>query len=418
MSEHARQQASRSQLSGTPSRALLDAFERQLREARPHLVQFARRQGVHPDVAEDVVQETMLTAMRLLERLWSPEQITPWLEGICRNLARHHLRSSSRRARREIAFSDLAPPDNARPGAGPEHELAAEADDLLELVAREELSVLLDRALGHLSERTRQVVELHYLAELPAPEVAERLRVTTAALDVRLHRARRQLRTLLNGPLRPEAEAFGLLLDDDEAHGWRDARLWCWACGQRRLRGIFEPLPDNQLNLRLRCTACSAHYGKDLFWTRGIVPIQGTIRSFRPAIKRAQQINYHLFADLLAPGPHLCPQCRRPVQGQVAASEEIGSSFPGQYWVVMDCPSCGRRTATVGFVVCHTDLTARPVFEQFTRQHPRWHAEPTLPVICAGMPALRVCLAEANGPARLTFLVHRHTLHVLTYYEE
>jgi RNA polymerase sigma factor (sigma-70 family) len=403
---------------GAPPQAPLAAFERQLQEARARLVQFAQLQGVPAQVAEDVVQETLLTATRILERLWSPEQLTPWLEGICRNLAHHHLRDSSRRARREIVFSDLTL-DNLHREAQLEHELAAsEADDLAELVTRQELSVLLDRALGYLPGGARKVVELCYLAELPPQEVAARLHITAAALDVRLHRARRQLRTLLNGPLRPEAEAFGLLLNEDEAHGWRDARLWCWGCGQQRLRGIFEPLPGNQVNLRLRCPTCSVRYGKDLFWTKGIVPLPGTLRSFRPAIKRAQQVNYGIFADLLTPKPHLCPQCRRPVQGQVAASEEINSPFPGQYWVVMNCPACGRKTASVGFVVCYTDLMARPIFERFTRQHPRWHAEPTIPVVCEGMPALRIRLAEAHGPARLTFLVHRHTLQVLTYFEE
>jgi RNA polymerase sigma factor (sigma-70 family) len=402
-----------------PSRALPDEFEYQLQQARPGLVQYAQRQGVPAHLAEDVVQETLLTATRLLERLWSPEQLTPWLQGICRNLARHHLRAASRRARREIVFSDLVPQASLPLEMQRQREWAEPAaDDLTELVTREELSVLLDRALGHLSRGTRQVVELHYLAELPTPELAARLQLTTTALDVRLHRARKQLRALLNGPLRPEAEAFGLLLDEDEARGWRDARLWCWGCGQHRLRGIFEPLPNQQINLRLRCPACSAHYGSDLFWTKNIVPLRGTIRSFRPAIKRAQQINYRLFAGLLTPGLHPCPQCRRPVRGQVASSEEIASHFPGQYWVVMHCQACGRRTATVAFVVCQTDLIARPIVERFIRQHPRWRFEPTVPVVCAGMPALRISLAEPYGRARLTFLVHRQTLQVLTYFEE
>jgi len=404
---------------GHPAGALLDAFAQQLPEARPHLVRFAQLQGAPPHMAEDVVQETLLIATRILERLWSPTQITPWLEGICRNLARHHLRASSRHARREVVFSDLTPPDILPGYMQPGSELtASEADDLAELVTQQEPGILLDRALGHLSAGTRQLVEWCYLAELPASEVAARLQMTPAALNVCLHRARRQLRTLLNGPLRPEAEAFGLLLDNDEAQGWRDARLWCWGCGQHRLRGIFEPLLHNQLNLRLRCPSCSARYGRDLFWTKGIVPLHGTLRAFRPAIRRAQQINYSIFADLLTPKPHRCPQCSRPVQGQIASSEEIGFPFPDQYWVVMHCPCCGRRTATVAFVVCHTDLIARPIVERFIRQHPRWRFEPTMPVVCAGMPVLRISLAEPHGPARLTFLVHQQTLQVLTYFEE
>ena len=80
--------------------------------------------------------------------------------------------------------------------------------------------MLLDRALSHLSESTREVIELCYLAELPQREVAERLSMSLGALELKLHRARRQLHQILHGELREDAQAFGLNLGEDEAMGW------------------------------------------------------------------------------------------------------------------------------------------------------------------------------------------------------
>lgn len=52
---------------------------------------------------------------------------------------------------------------------------------------------LLERALGELSGKAREVVELCYLVELPQREAALRLGLTISALEARLHRARRQI---------------------------------------------------------------------------------------------------------------------------------------------------------------------------------------------------------------------------------
>jgi RNA polymerase sigma-70 factor, ECF subfamily len=56
------------------------------------------------------------------------------------------------------------------------------------------------QALQRLSRRQREVVVLHYYADLPIREVAELIGSTQAAVGVHLHRARRKLRTLLEDP--------------------------------------------------------------------------------------------------------------------------------------------------------------------------------------------------------------------------
>src|SRR5437667_10071777 len=118
--------------------------------------------------------------------------------------------------------------------------------DLAEELTRQDLAVLLDRAMGYLPVATRKALELHYLAEMPQREVALQLGMTINALEVKLHRARRQLRQVLHSELRVEAESFGLTLENETAaQGWRETSLWCFVCGRRRLQVIFEPQPGD-----------------------------------------------------------------------------------------------------------------------------------------------------------------------------
>ncbi len=85
--------------------------------------------------------------------------------------------------------------------------------DPLEAPDRQDMALLVDRAVGSLSGSAREVVELCYLLEVPQREAAARLGFSVSALEARLHRGRHQLRQALNGSLRAEAEVLGLALD-------------------------------------------------------------------------------------------------------------------------------------------------------------------------------------------------------------
>src|SRR5579885_397406 len=69
-------------------------FERLLSEARPRLLYLAQRNGVPASAADDVVQEVLLEAWRSLEHLREPSRFEAWLDGICRNVSRRHLRAA------------------------------------------------------------------------------------------------------------------------------------------------------------------------------------------------------------------------------------------------------------------------------------------------------------------------------------
>jgi RNA polymerase sigma-70 factor (ECF subfamily) len=76
----------------------------------------------------------------------------------------------------------------AKTPLGPAADVSAE---------QREQAAQIRRAVNRLRPRDREVVVLHYLEELPVADVAGLLGVTRGAVEVRLSRARKRLRGLL-----------------------------------------------------------------------------------------------------------------------------------------------------------------------------------------------------------------------------
>jgi RNA polymerase sigma factor (sigma-70 family) len=169
----------------------------------------------------------MMEAWRHIEKLRNPQRFHAWLDGICRNVCRRYQtpdgalylhESLSTPARdnetKNAADASLALPD-------------PEAIDPAEELSQRDLATLLDRAMEHLSPDTRKLLEMCYLAEVPQREVALQMGLALGALELRLHRARKQLRQVLNGALHADAESFGLALDPMQVQGWRSSAPQC-----------------------------------------------------------------------------------------------------------------------------------------------------------------------------------------------
>jgi RNA polymerase sigma-70 factor (ECF subfamily) len=135
----------------------------------------ARRYVADPADVEDVVQNALLRGWRHLHRCRTPDAPLPWLLTITRNEA---LR---RRRRAEVAAPFDDAPDSL---AGEEiHRVRARVD--------------MARALACLSPLDRRLVGLRYVLDLSHADMASRLGIEEGTARVRLHRARRRLRTLM-----------------------------------------------------------------------------------------------------------------------------------------------------------------------------------------------------------------------------
>jgi len=370
--------------------------------ARPRLLRLARLNGIGPDEAEDVVQETFLEAWRHLEKLREPERLSAWLDGICRNICKRHLHAESSAPHTSELSESL-------------DEVSTDLSDSLaidpaEELERQDMQVLLDRALGHLSESTRELIELCYLAELPQREVAQRLDMSLGALELKLHRARRQLRQILHGELREDAQAFGLLLSDEESRGWQETRQWCFVCGKRRLRGIIEHQPGGRAAMRLRCPECSPRYDID-FVNTGNSPGFGPIHSFRPAVKRWMQAGAEFYQTCL--NQQRCPVCQSTVQIQIIDRStlvppySLYDALPLGIYARVDCPSCGT-----GFCEAYIPVLLHTAIRDFILR-PRVLYEPATFTTYAGQDAISFRLVDLGGTDVLTVMAHPQTLHLM-----
>lgn len=123
--------------------------------------------------AEDAVAETFLVAWRRLDKV--PENARPWLFGVARRMVANQRRA----ARRRGALSQRL---SREPGG--EWESSTDRAPVLE-------------ALTRLSERDRELLLLIAWEGLSIPEAAVALGCSAGAAKVRLHRARRRLRSEL-----------------------------------------------------------------------------------------------------------------------------------------------------------------------------------------------------------------------------
>ena len=146
--------------------------------------------------AEDVAQEAFLRAFRKLASFRAESKFSTWLISITINEARTRLR---RQALVRMEPLDQLPDEDK--GISPAllrdwREIPSEA------VERDEVRVLIQRAVEQLPEIYRQVFLLRDVEELTINETAEALNISIPSIKVRLHRARMMLQKQLAPQLR------------------------------------------------------------------------------------------------------------------------------------------------------------------------------------------------------------------------
>ncbi len=402
--------------------ALLADTDGILTSARLRLSRLAALRGVAPDAIDDVVQETLLEAWKHLDRLQSLAGFQPWVDEICRNVCHRYTHRQQSQVQR---FAPLLVPYQLEGDQDGEAEAPLlnipdpHTLDLSEALSRQDLSALLNRALGTLSGSAREVIELCYLAEIPQREAALRLGLSISALEARLHRARKQLRQMLSGPLRVEAEGFGLALEQAHPAGLRETRIWCNICGRQRLQGVFLPQPDGGMNLHLDCPGCFQRYGVHNVHSKGLVDLKG-LHSFRPAWKRTMQEATRQAREALAQGRYACMQCGAPVLFRVWGRDEGVGLPPGplQFWLGWHCPRCGEGISSVKAIITADDVVywSDPRTRRFMLEHPRWITLPDRAVEHAGQAAIHFRLEDVTSTERLNILAHRQTLEILSIF--
>jgi RNA polymerase sigma-70 factor (ECF subfamily) len=171
-----------------------EAFEELVRQNAGRLLAVARRYVKSEDDAQDVVQETFLSAFRSLDRFEGGSRLSTWLHRIAVNAALMKLRT--RRRKPEESIEELLPRflEDGHP-VRPAIPWRPLSDDLL---GQKQTRALVQGCIDRLPESYRHVLLLRDIEEFDTEETAEILGITTNAVKTRLHRARQALRGLLN----------------------------------------------------------------------------------------------------------------------------------------------------------------------------------------------------------------------------
>ncbi len=129
--------------------------------------------------AEDASQAAFLTLAVQLKTGATIHYLGPWLKKVAKRSSLDLVRSRKRRTRRETVTAKNRP-DHYR--VLPSQE--SEQSELQELIRAE---------LDHLPAKYRMPLVLHYFGGMSHEEIGKEMSCTTAALGVRLHRARKML---------------------------------------------------------------------------------------------------------------------------------------------------------------------------------------------------------------------------------
>jgi RNA polymerase sigma-70 factor, ECF subfamily len=182
------------------------AFARLVDELNGPLLALARTFTPSRALAEDIVQETWLAAIRGLSRFEGRSALRTWIYGILVRRART-LAARETRQRAGEAKSAGAPAEAWRFGSGrrglwEEAPVPWALDDPASIHEGEETLRVVSAALDGLPERQRQVVHLRDVEGLEAQDVCNILRLSETNQRVLLHRGRAAIRRALDRHLR------------------------------------------------------------------------------------------------------------------------------------------------------------------------------------------------------------------------
>ena len=133
-----------------------------------------------PQLAEDITQETYLTALQKLGTLAQPENFPAWVNRIGINLCKMHFRNNSAPEDYSEEIIEEIPDE----GLIPEEYVSNDA----------KRKIIMDIIDTVLTEEQRRSVILYYFDMLTVPEIAEVMNCTTGTVTSRLSAARKKIK--------------------------------------------------------------------------------------------------------------------------------------------------------------------------------------------------------------------------------
>jgi RNA polymerase sigma-70 factor (ECF subfamily) len=176
------------------------AFAADLNTHRRYLLRVAQLQLRDADLAEDVVQETLVAALSAQSGFTGKSSVKTWLTGILKHKIVDAIRQKQRQPVLEASFdedSDLDEFDPLFKDNGGWVAKPADWGDPENALSRSQFFEVMQMCLEKLPPNTARVFMMREVMELESDEICKELTITANNLWVILYRARMALRQCL-----------------------------------------------------------------------------------------------------------------------------------------------------------------------------------------------------------------------------
>jgi RNA polymerase sigma-70 factor (ECF subfamily) len=175
-------------------------FNTELETHRRYLLRVAQLQLRDPDLAEDVVQETLLAALSAQAGFTGKSSVKTWLTGILKHKIVDAIRQKQRQPIIQASFDDETDLDDFDPlfkDNGGWVAPPADWGDPENALSRGQFFDVMELCLEKLPPNTARVFMMREVMELESNEICKELTITANNLWVILYRARMALRECL-----------------------------------------------------------------------------------------------------------------------------------------------------------------------------------------------------------------------------
>lgn len=172
--------------------------EAEITKFREQMLKFAQLQLRDDVLAEDMVQEALLNALKNIESFKRQAALKTWVFAILKNKIIDHLRQKERFIT-ESELNDTNNPFFDQKGHWSDEYLPQQWQE--NSVYSDEFWILFEMCLTKLPSRQGRVFMMHEYLELPAAEICKKVEINSSNLYTLLYRARLQLQQCLSKKL-------------------------------------------------------------------------------------------------------------------------------------------------------------------------------------------------------------------------
>jgi RNA polymerase sigma-70 factor, ECF subfamily len=172
-----------------------DAFSEMVRLEGDRVFNLVYRMVGDRSEAEDIAQEVFVTVFKQIDSFRGESQFSTWLLRIAANHAKNRIKYLARRRTTDDDVNEMETDHDPSLADRSMQARIHRPDTMLEVA---ELGDLLERAIAALDEEQRLLVVLRDMEELSYEDICEITGLPEGTVKSRLHRARMELKTLLD----------------------------------------------------------------------------------------------------------------------------------------------------------------------------------------------------------------------------